>query len=72
MNPTSSVGHGQPEAPRRTRVTVFLDAVERASTWELFDAGSLPAIPAWVQLVAGAGFVAAGVLSLIGTLRGGL
>ena len=72
MNPKSSVGHGPPEAPLRTRATAFLDAVERGSTWELFDADSLPAIPTWVQVAVGAGLVLAGILSLVGTLRGGL
>jgi hypothetical protein len=72
MNPKATVGRRPPVPPRRTRVAVLLAAVERASTWELFDADSLPPIPMWVQVASGAGFVTAGILSLIGTLRGGL
>ena len=63
MNPKSMTGR---------RLAVIVDAVERASTWELFDEESLPPIPAWVKAAGGAGLVLAGILSLIGTLRGGL
>jgi hypothetical protein len=55
----------------KASVRRWLEAVEQATEWELFDARQLPPIPRWVQATGGAAFVLLIVASLIGALWGG-
>jgi hypothetical protein len=72
MNPNPSVGHRQRGRPGQGRAAALVEAIERASEWELFDIESLPPMPSWVRMAVAGGFMLAGLLSLVGTLRGGL
>ncbi len=71
MNPNSSVGHGRADAPTQSRPAAPINAIERAAVWELFDMDSLPPLPTWIPMAIAGSLLAAGILSLIGTLRGG-
>jgi len=71
MNPNASVDHELPDGKVQAPVAGVVEAIERASEWELFDTSSLPSVPRWVGVVIGAAFVLAGLASLVGALWGG-
>jgi hypothetical protein len=56
---------------RKASARRWLEAVERATEWELFDARRLPRVPRWVNVVIVAGWVLAIVASLAAALFGG-
>ncbi|TMC04256.1 MAG: hypothetical protein E6J41_25300 [Chloroflexi bacterium] len=55
----------------KASVIRWLEAVERATAWELFDTRQLPPFPRWAQTAIGATFLVLGIASLIGVLWGG-
>ncbi len=71
MNPNPSVAHAPPEVRTRKRPAYCVGAIVRAICPDVFGVEALPSLPRWVPLAAGAALLMAGVLSLIGTLRGG-
>jgi hypothetical protein len=55
----------------KASVMRWLEAVERATEWDLFDPRQLPPMPPWVQTTIGATLALLGIVILIGALWGG-
>jgi hypothetical protein len=56
---------------KRTSVRSWLEALDRATEWELFDARRLPPVPRWFQIATAVAFVLLTVASLAAALWGG-
>ena len=70
MNPKTSVPQAPPCGPVRARLSAVLEAIERASRWQLFDIDELPPTPRWLHVASGAMLVVLGLLWLVGQLLG--